>query len=132
MELTGTITQSSGLQKENQRGARSWLSTSGKIWFVITVIGQWIFASYVLLFYGGSAASGEVDRWSEVLPHGMIEGDALGNVALAGHLFLAVIILFLDHFNSFHNSDLKLLNSTGGMVEYTFSQLYSRVFLDCT
>ncbi len=61
-------------------------------WFLVTVIGQWIFGYYVAFFYGGSAAGGHFETWNKVLAYGYIPGDAMGNVAMAAHLFLAVII----------------------------------------
>lgn len=74
-------------------GGDSFLHLSGKIWFIVAVLGQWIFAAYVAVFYGGSALRGETDTWKDVLPGGMIAGDPIGNFALAAHLLLAVIIM---------------------------------------
>lgn len=69
------------------------LAVSAKTWFIVTVIGQWLFATYVTLFYGGAAARGDFEAWNKVLPHGIVEGQALGNIAVAMHLILAVVII---------------------------------------
>ncbi|MDX1628646.1 MAG: DUF2306 domain-containing protein [Fulvivirga sp.] len=75
--------------------AKQTLRLSGHLWFLIAIAGQWVFAYYVASFYGGSALQGNLEAWSNVLPEGMIAGDVMGNFALAGHLLLAVIIIFL-------------------------------------
>ena len=46
-------------------------------WFLITIAGQWIFLGRLVAFFYASA----------------IRGDAIGNVAIAVHLVLAVIIM---------------------------------------
>ena len=71
------------------------LHLSAKIWFVLAVLGQWIFATYVFLFYGGAVVRGELEEWAKVLPHGIVAGDPMGNTALAIHLALAVVIIVL-------------------------------------
>ncbi|HTF97806.1 MAG TPA: DUF2306 domain-containing protein [Cellvibrio sp.] len=71
------------------------LQLAAGIWFVVAVAGQWIFATYLILLYGGSAARGELHLWKEKLTHGYVPGDLIGNTAVAGHLLLAVIIMVL-------------------------------------
>ncbi|NMP31180.1 DUF2306 domain-containing protein [Thalassotalea sp. M1531] len=73
--------------------AKALLSASTKFWFATTVVGQWIFASYVLVFYGGATFNGDIAQWNKVMPHGYVEGDLIGNLAVAVHLFLALIVL---------------------------------------
>lgn len=70
------------------------LKTTARIWFFVTVIGQWIFGSYVIALYGFSAAGGDLEAWNEVMPHGYVAGDTMGNLAIALHLLLASLILF--------------------------------------
>lgn len=72
--------------------ARGALQGAAGFWFVTAVLGQWLFAAYVAIFYGGAAARGDLGAWAKVLPHGMIAGDTAGNIALAAHLVLAFII----------------------------------------
>jgi hypothetical protein len=64
-----------------------------RFWFLIAIGGQWLFAYYVLVFYGGSAISGDFAAWTKVLPKGIIAGDMVGNAALTSHLFLAFYII---------------------------------------
>jgi uncharacterized membrane protein len=69
------------------------LKAAVQLWFAAAVAGQWIFVTYVVIFYGGSALQGNLDAWNKVLPHGHTPGDPLGNTAVAVHLALAVIIM---------------------------------------
>lgn len=68
------------------------LKSSAAFWFLVAVIGQWMFVFYILAFYGGAAVRGDWEAWDKVLPHGIIPGDDMGNLAIAMHLFLAAII----------------------------------------
>lgn len=68
-------------------------NTSVTLWFILTVIGQWIFAVYVAAFYGGAAMEGDFMKWNRVLPHGYVEGETMGNLAVALHLLFAVIVM---------------------------------------
>jgi len=71
----------------------NWLGHSAKLWFTVTVMGQWIFAAYVAIFYGGATFSGDLAQWNKVMPHGYIAGDTIGNLAVGAHLFLALVVL---------------------------------------
>jgi len=68
------------------------LSIAARLWFVVAMAGQWMFACYIAALYGGSALRGDWTAWHKRIAHG--HGPAtLGNTAMAVHLFLAVIIL---------------------------------------
>jgi hypothetical protein len=69
------------------------LKRAVQFWFVVTVIGQLVFAFTVASFYGMTALRGDLHAWSKVLAHGYIPGDGVGNVALAAHLVSAVVII---------------------------------------
>nr|WP_299069135.1 DUF2306 domain-containing protein [uncultured Allomuricauda sp.] len=73
--------------------SKSLLNFSVQFWFIIAVLGQWIFAFYVASFYGGAAMEGDFMRWNRVLPHGYIEGETMGNTAVAIHLLFAIIVM---------------------------------------
>ncbi len=75
--------------------ARKALELAANVWFIAAVFGQWLFASYLILFYGGTAARGELHLWTEKLTHGYVPGDSVGNAAVAAHLLLAVIVMLL-------------------------------------
>ncbi len=62
------------------------------LWWGVALIGQWLFVAYVAAFYGGAAVGGDFERWNEVLVGGYVRGGTLGNVVLAAHLALAVLI----------------------------------------
>src|SRR5689334_6683493 len=64
-------------------------------WFLVTLLGQWMFAYYIAGFYGGAAARGSMETWNKVLTHGYTAGDIVGNTALAMHLLFAAIITFI-------------------------------------
>lgn len=66
------------------------LSGSAKVWLIVTLAGQVLFAAYVATFYGGAAIAGEYERWGKVLPRGFDAADPLGNAMLGLHLMLAV------------------------------------------
>jgi len=69
------------------------LKLAARSWFLVAVAGQWIFLVYVISFYGGSAARGNLAAWNKVVPNAYTPGHTVGNVAVAMHLLLAVIIM---------------------------------------
>lgn len=75
----------------NARAERA-LKASATLWFLVAVIGQWMFVTYILAFYGRSALQGNWGAWNQVLAHGIVPGHTMGNVALAVHLAIAAII----------------------------------------
>lgn len=68
------------------------LSIAARLWFVVAVAGQWMFAYYIAALYGGSALRGDWTAWQKRMGHGQGPA-ALGNAAMAVHLFLAGVIL---------------------------------------
>jgi hypothetical protein len=72
--------------------ARHALTGAARLWFAVTVSGQWIFAAYVTALYGGSAARGDFAAWNKVLPHGHEPGNPVGNLALGAHLLFAAVL----------------------------------------
>lgn len=68
------------------------LAHAARFWFLVAAAGQWIFAFYIAFFYGGSAAKGHPEAWNQVLPHGYVAGNTLGNAVLAAHLLFAAAI----------------------------------------
>ncbi|HSX49499.1 MAG TPA: DUF2306 domain-containing protein, partial [Cellvibrio sp.] len=72
---------------------RKSLQLAANFWFVTAVFGQWLFASYLILFYGKTAVNGEIHLWNAKLTHGYVPGDMIGNSAVIAHLLLAVVIM---------------------------------------
>ncbi len=69
------------------------LNFAARLWFVIATLGQWMFAYYVIAFYGRATATGNIEKWNEVLPHGYVAGDMAGNLVVGIHLLFAAIII---------------------------------------
>jgi len=65
----------------------NWTTTS---WFAVAVFGQLFFAAYVVMFYGGTAWNGEMDRWDEV---GYEQGNTIRNIVIMVHLLVAMTIM---------------------------------------
>ena len=94
IQLTQQLHNSTASQKRHSlpHFADKALKAAAAFWFLVAVIGQWMFVVYILSFYGRAVVEGDLARWNKVLSHGYIPGDSMGNFALAMHLFLAVII----------------------------------------
>ncbi|GJL91557.1 DUF2306 domain-containing protein [Hyphococcus sp.] len=70
------------------------LGLSGVLWFVFAAIGQWIFVYYVAASYIPALARyGLPGLKDTALPNGHVPGDALGNLAIAFHVLIAIIII---------------------------------------
>ena len=74
------------------RAAERLLNLSGKAWLVIAFAGQAVFAYYILMLYGRSAAQGDMERWNASAPHGYEAGDWTGNFFFGLHVALAAVI----------------------------------------
>lgn len=68
------------------------LKISVNIWFVVVVIGQFIFATYILGLYGVNGLAGDFERWNVATPHGYVAKDLLGNVLFGLHMAMAAVI----------------------------------------
>jgi hypothetical protein len=69
------------------------LNFAVRLWFVIATFGQWLFAFYIIAIYGRATATGNLEKWNQVLPHGFVLGDMVGNLVVGIHLFFAAIII---------------------------------------
>ena len=69
------------------------LAAAARFWFIATVIGQLMFAAYIVALYGGAAARGDFEAWNAVMSHGHVAGDGAGNVATGVHVLLAAILM---------------------------------------
>ncbi len=68
------------------------LTKSAQSWMVVAILGQWIFVSYIISFYGGAAVTRNLDVWNTVLPGSYVPGRTIGNIAFAMHVGLAGVI----------------------------------------
>jgi len=70
------------------------LQVAGSAWFVTAVIGQWIFVCYVASYFGPILFEHGLEGLKEThLPNGFVTGDMVGNLAIAAHILLAIIII---------------------------------------
>jgi hypothetical protein len=78
--------------RRRSSNAATTLKFTAQIWFVVAFVGQLLFAYYVLAYYGGAAVDGNWVKWNGVFKHGYVAGDAMGNIAVGVHLFLAFVV----------------------------------------
>ena len=70
------------------------LKAAATFWFLVATLGMWIFVFYVSGYYGPLIVQGGLEALGEThLPNGFVSGDTAGNLAMAAHLLLAVIII---------------------------------------
>ena len=69
------------------------LPTAARLWYLTAVAGQLVFAFAVASFYTSAVVRGNLPGWNRFMPHGYVAGDTAGNVAVAVHLFAAVLII---------------------------------------
>lgn len=70
------------------------LGFSGVLWFFAAAIGQWIFVYYVAAYYlPFLARNGLPGLEQTTLPDGFVPGDGPGNLAIAFHVVIAIIII---------------------------------------
>src|ERR1700678_3870977 len=71
------------------------LRAAAGFWFVVAIIGQFVFAASVAIFYGNSAARGNWQGWNFGMSHGYAPGPTLSHLAVVAHLSGAVLIILL-------------------------------------
>jgi hypothetical protein len=70
------------------------MDVAARLWFLVTALGQWIFAAYVAALSGPMLVQGGLEGLKRSpLFNGFIAGDTVGNPAVAAHILLAVIIM---------------------------------------
>ncbi|GHA94553.1 membrane protein [Algimonas arctica] len=70
------------------------LKIAASAWYTPVLIGQWIFVAYILYAYGGPLIAGNPAGMNAHLSDAYVQSRTFGNVAVAAHLALAVIIHF--------------------------------------
>lgn len=72
--------------------SRAALKGSAVFWFGVALCGQFLFALYILGFYGGTALVANWQAWNNRLITGFVAGDMVGNAVLVSHMALALIM----------------------------------------
>lgn len=72
--------------------AQSALQMSAVAWFIPALIGNWFFAYHVAETYLAAALAGDYTAWTQRLFVGLVDGDVVGNSALAVHLVIAFMV----------------------------------------
>ena len=67
------------------------LTAATRFWFVVTVVGQLVFAFTVASFYALTALRGDYHKWN--FTNGYVPGFSMGNTAVVMHVASAVIIM---------------------------------------
>src|SRR6187399_3196709 len=62
------------------------------LWFVVFLLGQLIFAGYIILLYGRSAVLGNYDKWNTTVPRMYIPGHFMHNALFGVHVAAAALI----------------------------------------
>jgi predicted membrane protein DUF2306 len=68
------------------------LRAAARIWFVVALAGQFVFAISVAAFYGLTALRGNIQAWNKILARGYETGATMSNAALVGHILFATVI----------------------------------------
>lgn len=65
-------------------------------WFLVTLVGQWLFMYYIVALYGAPTVSGHFEGWARktTLLRGYVPGDTAGNLAFAAHVLFAAVVSF--------------------------------------
>ena len=88
--------RASGLKPLLQRASRlapKALRLAVAAWFVVAMLGQWLMAAYVLVLYGGVTLRGDPAGWNQVMEHGHVAGEPVGNAVVVGHVGFAFVVL---------------------------------------
>lgn len=72
--------------------SRAALRLSARVWFAPALVGNWFFAYHVAATYLVPALGGDFSAWTKKLYVGLVEGDPVGNAALAVHLVIAFVV----------------------------------------
>ncbi|NVK21181.1 MAG: DUF2306 domain-containing protein [Kangiellaceae bacterium] len=80
----------------NSNMYNKYTSYAATLWFLIVLVGQWIFGYYILMYFLIPSLSEGIQYLQNThLPKSYIEGDLKGNISIAAHLFLSAAFLFM-------------------------------------
>lgn len=72
-------------------GANHASKTPASFWFLLAVLGQFIFAITIASFYGLTALKGGFPAWNQPLPQSTVVGNT-GDAVLAGLILFATLM----------------------------------------
>ena len=93
VQSTFAVAVGSRMQRSARQRADMALKGAAGFWFVVTAVGELVFALAVASFYGRTAAQGTWRQWNRTMTHGFVPGQTIGNVVVVIHLVAAVTIL---------------------------------------
>lgn len=70
------------------------LDMAAIFWFLVALMGQWLFVYYIIVHFGGAAIKGDTESWNDSTISGHVPGDTIGNIVFAMHIFMAAVITF--------------------------------------
>ena len=73
-------------------GTNHALKAPASFWFLMAVLGQFIFAITIAFFYGLTALKGGFMAWNQTLPQGAAVGNTFGDAVLAGLILCATLM----------------------------------------
>lgn len=82
------------LAAQAEKSAKA-LRIAAAAWYTPVFLGQWIFVAYIFYAYGWPILQGDIAGWNNHLSEAYVPGRTLGNLSVAAHLALAVIIHLL-------------------------------------
>lgn len=78
---------------ERTKRAKQFLNFSVSFWVIIALVGQWFFATYVLVMYVFPIVTGNPELVNLTQPIiGFVKGDTFGNAALFSHVIPAALL----------------------------------------
>lgn len=79
-------------KRSSKRFADSSLMASTRAWFFVVVVGQLLFAAYIVTLYGLAALHAQLGNRDLFFNHRYIPGDRAGNAAVAVHILFALVL----------------------------------------
>lgn len=70
------------------------LKMVGVIWFLIVMIGQWIFVYYIVMYYGCKMLMGDygiINDWGFI--SGYVDGDFVGNILFLSYVLFVMVMI---------------------------------------
>jgi len=69
------------------------LKAASAAWLLVVIVGQLIFAAYVVRLYGTAAMAGQMERWNQVTPRAWLPDGTAGNIVFGSHVLFTVVVV---------------------------------------